>query len=162
MRSQHACVSAQSPSAVFAPRLSSPSSRGLEILSLGDMNLSLGLALLPYHPYSLSETILLQGWSLCKDTKRAHSVASIVSDSATPWTVAHQALPSVGFSRQGYWSGLAFPSPGEPGSPALHAGALPSEQLGKPPKKARIYSGEKTITSVSGKTGQLGKLDSYV
>ena len=45
---------------------------------------------------------------------------------ATPWTVAHQASPSMGFSRQEYWSGLQFPSPGdllnagiEPGSPAL-------------------------------------------
>ena len=31
---------------------------------------------------------------------------------ATPWTVAYQAPPSMGFSRQGYWSGLPFPSPG--------------------------------------------------
>ena len=30
----------------------------------------------------------------------------------TPWTVAYQAPPSVGFSRQEYWSGLPFPSPG--------------------------------------------------
>ena len=44
----------------------------------------------------------------------------------TPWTVAHQAPPSMGFSRQGYWSGMPFPSPGdlpdpgiEPRSPAL-------------------------------------------
>ena len=29
----------------------------------------------------------------------------------TPWTVAHQASPSMGFSRQEYWSGLPFPSP---------------------------------------------------
>ena len=49
----------------------------------------------------------------------------------TPWTVAHQAPPSMGFSRQEYWSGLPFPSPGElpypgiePGSPALRADAL--------------------------------------
>ena len=33
-------------------------------------------------------------------------VASVVSDSVTPWTLAHQAPLSVGFSRQGYWSGL--------------------------------------------------------
>ena len=53
---------------------------------------------------------------------------------ATPWTVAHQALPSVGFSRQEYWSGLPFPSPGdlpypgiEPGSPALQADTLTAE-----------------------------------
>ena len=52
----------------------------------------------------------------------------------TPWTVAYQALPSVGFSRQEYWSGLPFPSPGdlpnpgiEPRSPALQTDALPSE-----------------------------------
>ena len=57
----------------------------------------------------------------------------------TPCTVACQASPSTGFSRQEYWSGLMFPSPGnlpdpgmEPGSPALQADSLPSEPLGKP------------------------------
>ena len=56
---------------------------------------------------------------------------------ATPWTVAHQAPLSMGFSRQEYWSGLPFPSPGdlpdpgiEPRSPALQADALPSELKG--------------------------------
>ena len=55
----------------------------------------------------------------------------------TPWTVAHQAPQSVEFSRQEYWSGLPFPSPGdlpkpgiEPGSPTLQAGALSSEPPG--------------------------------
>ena len=38
-------------------------------------------------------------------------VASVVPSSATPWTVAHQAPPSMGFSRWEYWSGLPFPSP---------------------------------------------------
>ena len=58
---------------------------------------------------------------------------------ATPWTVAYQSPPSMGFSRQEYWSGLPFPSPGglpnpgiEPGSPALQADALPSAPPGKP------------------------------
>ena len=58
---------------------------------------------------------------------------------ATLWTVAHQAPPSMGFSRQEYWSGSPFPSPGdlpdagiEPTSPALQADALPSEPPGKP------------------------------
>ena len=58
---------------------------------------------------------------------------------ATPWTVAHQVPPSMGFSRQEYWSGLPFPSPGdlpdpeiEPRSPALQGGALTSEPPGKP------------------------------
>ena len=58
---------------------------------------------------------------------------------ATPWTVAYQASPSMGFSRQEYWSGLPFPFPGdlpdpeiEPGSSALEAGTLTSEPPGKP------------------------------
>ena len=55
---------------------------------------------------------------------------------ATPWTVAYQAPPSMGFSRQEYWSGLPFPSPGdlpnpgiEPKSPAFQADALTSEPI---------------------------------
>ena len=36
---------------------------------------------------------------------------SVVADSATPWTAAHQPSLSMRFSRQGYWSGLPFPSP---------------------------------------------------
>ena len=53
----------------------------------------------------------------------------------TLWTVAHQAPPSKGFSRQEYWSGLPFPSPGEsswPRDPTLQADALTSEPPGKP------------------------------
>ena len=57
---------------------------------------------------------------------------------ATPWTVAYQAPQFMEFSRQEYWSGLPFPSPGdlpnpgmEPGSPTLQADALPSEPPGK-------------------------------
>ena len=61
---------------------------------------------------------------------------------ATPWTVAYQASLSMGFSRQEYWSGLPFPSPGdlpnpgiEPGSPALEADALTSEPPNEEEKK---------------------------
>ena len=64
---------------------------------------------------------------------------------ATPWTVAYHAPPSMGFSRQEYWSGLPFPSPGdlpdpgiEPESPALGADALPSAPPGEP-KKEKMY-----------------------
>ena len=64
---------------------------------------------------------------------------------ATPWTVAHQAPLSMGFSRQEYWSGLPFPSPGdlpEPGikprSPALQADALTSEPPGKSTHKETL------------------------
>ena len=53
---------------------------------------------------------------------------------ATPWTVAYQAPPPMGFSRQEYWSGLPFPPPGDlpnpgikPGSPVLQTDALPSK-----------------------------------
>ena len=63
-----------------------------------------------------------------------------------PWTVAHQAPLSMGFSRQEYWSGLPFPSPGDllnPGlglglgldrtqSPALQTVSLSSEPPEKP------------------------------
>ena len=48
---------------------------------------------------------------------------------ATPWTVAHQALLSMGFSRQEYWSGW----PGiETGSPALQADSLQLSNKGSP------------------------------
>ena len=64
---------------------------------------------------------------------------SHVSLFATLWTAAHQAPLSMGFSRQEYWSGLPFPSPGDlpnpgikPRSPALQADALTSEPPGKP------------------------------
>ena len=66
---------------------------------------------------------------------------------ATPWTVAYQAPPSMGFSRQEYWSGLPFPSPGDLpnpgitlGSPALEADTLTSEPLGKPQKGSVVAS----------------------
>ena len=56
----------------------------------------------------------------------------------TPWTVAHQTPLSMEFSRQEYWIGLPFPSPGdlpesgiEPESPALQVDALPSKPPGK-------------------------------
>ena len=66
---------------------------------------------------------------------------SVVSHSATPWTVAHQAPMSMEFLRQKYWSGLPFPSPGDlpdpgmeltsPASPSLTGGFFIPELLGK-------------------------------
>ena len=57
----------------------------------------------------------------------------------TSWTVACKAPPSMKFSRQEYWGGLPFPSPGdlpnpgiELGSLTLQADSLPSEPPGKP------------------------------
>ena len=61
-------------------------------------------------------------------------VAKLCLTFATPWTVACQAPLFMGFSRQEYWSGLPFPSPGdlpgpriEPRSPALQADSSPNE-----------------------------------
>ena len=58
------------------------------------------------------------------------------------WTVAHQALLSMGFSRQGYWSGSSCPPPGilpnprikpaAPAAPALQAESLPLSHQGSP------------------------------
>ena len=66
---------------------------------------------------------------------------------ATPWTVAYQAFPSMGFSKQEFWSGLPFPSPGdlpdpriESGSPAMEADALTSEPPGNR-RKAHVHIG---------------------
>ena len=68
-------------------------------------------------------------------------VAKLCPTLATPWTVACQAPLCMGFSRQEYWSGLPFPSPGglpDPGielrSPALQTDSLPNELQGKPQK----------------------------
>ena len=57
----------------------------------------------------------------------------------TPWTMVHQASPSMGYFRKEYWNGLPFPPPGdppdpriEPTSPALAGGLLITEPPGKP------------------------------
>ena len=71
------------------------------------------------------------------------NLLSLVWLSATPWTVAFQALLSVEFSRQECSSGLPCPSPGddppdpgiEPKSLTLQADSLPSEPPGKPKNK---------------------------
>ena len=82
---------------------------------------------------------------------------------ATPGTVAYQAPPSMGFSRQEYWSGLPFsglpfpspadlPKPGiEPRSPALQTDSLPSEPARKPNPMGRSL----LVSSVHGES--LGK-----
>ena len=70
-----------------------------------------------------------------------HEVKSLsrVQLFATLWTVAYQASPSMGFSKQEYWSGLLcplsgdLPDPGiEPMSPALQSDSLPLSHWGSP------------------------------
>ena len=81
---------------------------------------------------------------------------------AIPWTLAYQAPLSMEFSRQEYWSGLPFPSPGdlpdpgmEPGSPTwqadpsrprdgAQADALPPEPAGKP----QVREGERNVDKI--------------
>ena len=71
---------------------------------------------------------------------------SVRSDSVTPWTAAHQAPLSMGFSRQECWSGLPFPLPGDldpgiqPESPALAGGFFTAEPAGKPNRWAENSS----------------------
>ena len=73
--------------------------------------------------------------SMCMHTQSLQSCLILV----TLWTVAHQAPLSMGFSRQVYWSGLPFPSPGylpnsgiETASPALQEDSLPLSHQGSP------------------------------
>ena len=75
----------------------------------------------------------------CGVVQSAESEGAQSCLTVTPWAVAYQAPLSMEFSRQEYWSGLPFPSPGdlldpgiEPRSPALQAGTSLSEPRGKP------------------------------
>ena len=56
-------------------------------------------------------------------------VCSVGSESADPGTVACQAPLSIEFSRQEYWSGLPFPTPGTLPSPEIHPASLVSPAL---------------------------------
>ena len=94
------------------------------------------LSLLPDPGIELGSPALQVGSSLTELSGKPKVMSSSL---ATPCTVTHQAPLSMRFPRQGYWSGLPFPSPGdlphlgiEPGSPALHVGSLPAELPGKP------------------------------
>ena len=89
-----------------------------------------------YHSFCIRKTLIcLLAYSLMLC---GHVSCSVMSNSVTPWTVVHQAPLSMEFSREEYWSGLPFLSPGdlskpgiEPRSHALQADSLPSEPLGK-------------------------------
>ena len=57
------------------------------------------------------------------------TLLSCVQLFATPWTVAYQAPPPMGFSRQEYWSGLPFPSPGDLLTQGSNLGLLHCRQM---------------------------------
>ena len=62
--------------------------------------------------YPLVKTIELYSTRSGSYCESESEVAQSCLTLCDPWTVAHQAPPSMGFSRQEYWSGLPFPSPG--------------------------------------------------
>ena len=121
------------PARLFCPRDSPDKNTGV-----GCPDLLPGIELA-----SLTSPALAGGYFTTSTTWEALKVKvkllSRVQLFAAPWTVAHQAPLSMGFSRQEYWSGLSFPSPGDlpyprikPRSPALQADTLTSEPPGKP------------------------------
>ena len=84
---------------------------------------------------------------LSKKKRKKVKLLSCVRLFATPWTAACQAPLSMGFSRQEFWSGFLFPSPGdlpnpeiEPRSPTLEADSLPSG----PPEEGLLLVHRKT------------------
>ena len=66
----------------------------------------------------------LVGYILCPGDKNPLKSLSYVRLFATPWTVAYQAPPFVGFSRQECWSGLPRPSRGYPPDPGIEPGSF--------------------------------------
>ena len=86
-------------------------------------------------------------------------MCSVVSNSVTPWTVAHQAPLSMGFTRKEYWNGLPFPPPGDlpdPGiepaslvSPALAGRFFTTELPGKPLGPSESESNSRSVVSDS-------------
>ena len=83
---------------------------------------------------------------VCEREREGESHSVVFNSSATSWTVACQAPLSTGFSRQEYWYGLPFPSPGdlpnpgiEPKCPTLQADSLPSEPPEKPNQRPTFH-----------------------
>ena len=76
---------------------------------------------------------MLHTWLKLKDILTSEisesESCSVVSDSVTPWTVAPQAPLSMEFSRQEFWSGLSFSSPGDLPNQTLNPGLLHCRQI---------------------------------
>ena len=71
---------------------------------------------------------------------------SLVRLYATPWTVACQVPPSMGFSRQDYWSGLPFPSPGDLPDSGTEPGSLELSKLNSKKKKESVPETKRHLT----------------
>ena len=87
---------------------------------------------LGYLAHLIRQCFPFTGWGITEKWSNVRFVATL-------WTVTCQVPPSMWFSRQEYWSGMPYPSPGdlpnpgiEPGSLTLQADSLPSEPPGKP------------------------------
>ena len=111
---------------------------------------------IPWNSFQLMKQQSVLALQLARMAKRLSSIVkekwkwscSVVSHSLRPHGpyVAYQVPPSMEFSRQEYWSGLPFPSPGdlpnpgiEPRSPTLQADALLSEPPGKSSTEVCLY-----------------------
>ena len=96
----------------------------------------------------------------CESSHSSDNVSHGVRVLVTPWTVACRTPPSMGFSRQGYWSRVPLPSPGdlpnsgiELGLPALQADSLLSEPPRKPVKvqpPITLRCNSSAVTTISG------------
>ena len=112
------------------------------LMSSWDVSLPLGLGLWQFQCFAFGFSYH-SGFSFMRqsDSVPCVSVCSVVSDSATLWTVACQASLSMGFSRQEYWSGLPFPLPGDLPIPGIESMSLLFSALvgstSEPPGKLR-------------------------
>ena len=95
-------------------------------MTLSFFGLYTTLGLLSHAEYTPSPSVNIHHYLLCMCVC---SVASIVSDSESLWTVARQAPLSMGFSRQEYWSGLPFPPLEELPHPGIEPTSLTSPAL---------------------------------
>ena len=92
------------------------------------------MCILDQSPKAIEIKARINKWDLIKLKAFSQSVlcaksASVVSDYVTLWTVAHQAPLSMEVSRQEYWSGLPFPSPGDLPDPGIKPASLMSPAL---------------------------------
>ena len=82
-----------------------------------------------YCLYSSYSLLILLNRNIIESLKVKVKSLSRVRLFATPWTVAYQAPPSMGFSSLEYWSGLPFPSPGDLSDPGIWVSRIPGRRF---------------------------------